>query len=349
MAISQKASRILIIGPSWVGDTVMAQCLFKLIKQRQPEAIIDVLAPAWTFTLLSRMPEINQSIEMPITHGELKLSLRYQIGKSLRSTQYDQAIVLPNSFKAALIPWFARIPKRTGWVGEFRYGLLNDARRLDKTRYPLMIEQYMALGLPAGAALPERYPEPEFTVSTQSQQATLEKHRPLWRGRPILGLCAGAEFGPSKRWPEEYYAQVANTMIEKGFDVWLFGSPKDKPVTDNVMALTNQRCENLAGRLQLFETIDLLSLTAGVVTNDSGLLHVAAALKKPVVALYGSTSPAFTPPLSDTSTVLKLSLDCQPCFQRACPLQHHRCMRDLTPDRVLSIVMNWSPAACASC
>jgi heptosyltransferase-2 len=333
--------KILVIGPSWVGDTVMAQCLFKLLKQRDEQVTIDVLAPAWTFTLLSRMQEVSQAIEMPLSHGEFKLKTRYELGKKLRANQYDQAIVLPNSFKSALVPWFAKIPKRTGWVGECRYGLLNDARRLDKTRYPLMIEQYMALGLAPNEPLPAVYPAPEFQVSHASQQATLEKHKPLWRDKPILALCAGAEFGPSKRWPEEYYAQVANQMIEKGWDVWLFGSKKDRSVTEKIMALTNHRCENLSGRLELFETIDLLSLVNGVVTNDSGLLHVAGALKKPTVAIYGSTSPAFTPPLSDTATVLKTNLDCQPCFKRECPLKHHRCMRDITPEKVLCIAAEW--------
>jgi len=334
--------KILIIGPSWVGDTVMAHSLLKLIKARHPDAIIHVLAPAWTFTLLSRMPEVNKAIEMPLTHGEFKLRTRYALGKTLRAEGYDQAIVLPNSFKSALIPWFARIPKRTGWLGECRLGLLNDARRLNKKKYPLMIEQYLALGLAPHESLPAVYPYPEFHIAASDQQATLEKHRPLWRGKPILALCAGAEFGPSKRWPETYYAAVANHMVDKGWDVWLFGSPKDRPVTDQIMALTQHRCENLAGRLALFESIDLISLVNGVVTNDSGLLHVAAALKKPLIAIYGSTSPDFTPPLAKTATVLKLNLDCQPCFARQCPLEHHRCMRDVTPEQVLSLMANWS-------
>jgi heptosyltransferase-2 len=334
-------TKILVIGPSWVGDTVMAQSLFKLLKLRDPDVTIDVLAPEWTFSLLNRMPEVSEAIVMPITHGELKLRTRYAIGVALRAKKYDQAIVLPNSFKSALIPWIAKIPKRTGWRGEYRYGVLNDIRHLDKTRYPLMIEQYLALGLAPREALPDIYPQPEFSVSAVSQQAVLDKHHLVLSGKPILALCAGAEFGPSKRWPEAYYAEVANKMIAAGWDVWLFGSPKDRPVTDSIMDLTGKACENLSGKLALFETIDLLSLVSGVVTNDSGLLHVAAALKKPLIAIYGSTSPAFTPPLSNTATVLKLNLDCQPCFQRVCPLVHHRCMKDILPERVLAITEKW--------
>lgn len=333
--------KILIIGPSWVGDTIMAQTLFKLIKHRDPSARIDVLAPAWTFSLLSRMAEVTKSIEMPLTHGELKLKERYRLAKLLRKENYDEAIVLPNSFKSALIPWLANIPKRTGWKGEFRYGLLNDVRHLDKKQYPLMIEQYMALGVEPDETLPTPYPEPEFLVSPASQEATLEKYKPIWRGKPILALAAGAEFGPSKRWPEEYFAEIANQKLAEGWDIWLFGSPKDRPVTEKIMELTDNRCENISGRTQLAETIDLLSLTSGVITNDSGLMHMAAALKKPVITIYGSTSPAFTPPLSSKATILKLDLPCQPCFKRACPLVHHRCMRDLPPAQVLSAMTTW--------
>lgn len=339
--MKSRKKKILIVGPSWVGDTVMAQCLFKLLKQRLPHVTIDVLAPAWTFSLLSRMPEVNIAIEMPFSHGEIKLRQRYLFAKQLRQSGYEQAIVLPNSFKAALIPWMANIPVRTGWRGEYRYGVINDMRYLDKARYPLMIQQYMALGLLANETLPDPYPYPEFQVSSASQQKTLDKHQPIWRGRPVLAICAGAEFGPSKRWPEEYYATIANEKLAAGFDIWLFGSQKDRAITDKIMQLTDNRCENMAGRAQLAETIDLLSLTAGVISNDSGLMHIAAALKKPVIAIYGSTSPSFTPPLSANATILQLQLECRPCFERTCPLQHHRCMRDLKPEQVLNIMANW--------
>lgn len=320
---------------------VMAQSLFKLIKMREPDSTLDVLAPAWTFSLLEKMPEVSRAIEMPFKHGELKLTKRFQLARQLRANQYDQAIVLPNSLKSALIPWFAGIPKRTGWLGEQRYILLNDHRRLDENRYPLMIEQFMALGLPADETLSKPYPYPTFQITKAAQEVVLQKYKPLYRGRPILLLCPGAAFGPSKRWPESYFAEVANQKIADGWDVWISGSKDDKPVTENIMALTQQRCENIPGEVGLAEIIDLMSLVAGVVTNDSGLMHIAAALKKPIVALYGSTSPTFTPPLADDATVLKLALPCQPCFERQCPLQHHRCMRDLMPERVLNTISTW--------
>ncbi len=330
------SEKILIIGPSWVGDMMMAQSLFKLLKQHKPDCTIDVLASAWTFALLKRMPEVSQAIPNPLNHGELKLKTRFQLAQQLKSSHYHQAIVLANSFKSTLIPWFARIPKRTGWFGEMRFGVLNDARYLDEKKYPLMVEQYIALGLPARAALPKGYPYPSLSISAEQQQNVLQQHQPIWRNRPILALCAGAEFGPAKRWPINYYAEIANQKLRAGWDVWLFGSPKDKLVTDEIMTLTKHQCENLAGRLPLDHTIDLLSLVSAVVTNDSGLMHIAAALNKPVIALYGSTSPHFTPPLSSQAKILRLNLECQPCFSRECPLKHHRCMQDLLPEHVLT-------------
>lgn len=339
--MSANPHKILVVGPAWVGDMVMAQTLFKLLKQLNPAVIIDVLAPAWTFSLLERMTEVSQAIESPLAHGELGLRKRYHLAKLLRKNKYNQAIVLQNSFKSALIPWLAKIPVRTGWRGEWRYILLNDVRRLDKKRYPLMIDQFMALGLSKETSLPENEFYPSFTIEKTSQETVLAKFNPIYRGRPVLAICAGAEYGPAKRWPEEYYAQVANQKLAQGWDVWLLGSQKDKLVTDNIMTLTNNRCENLAGRPNLAETIDLLSLVAGVVTNDSGLMHVAAALNKPVIAIYGSTSPAFTPPLSADAKILKLDLACQPCFKRVCPLNHHRCMRDLLPHQVMTAMQQW--------
>lgn len=321
--------KILIVGPAWVGDMVMAQGLFRLIKQNHSDAVIDVLAPAWTFSLLSRMPEVNRAIEMPIAHGDLQLRLRYQLAKTLRAERYDQAIVLPNSWKSALIPWLARIPKRTGWVGECRYGLLNDARRLDKKRYPLMLEQFVALGLEENALLPSPLPVPLFAVPVQKPKT------------PILALCPGAEFGPAKRWPEDYFASLAKQKLAEGWRVWLLGSPKDQAIIDTIIQMTDGRCENYGGHVGLAEKIDLLAQVTGVVTNDSGLMHIAAALNKPLIAVYGATSPAFTPPLAQQAQILQTKLDCQPCFQRTCPLKHHRCMRELYPAQVLAGMAEW--------
>lgn len=331
-------NRILIIGPAWVGDMVMAQCLFKILKQRYPDTCIDVLAPAWSLPLLARMAEVSSAIVMPIGHGKLGWLERYRLGKSLRLKNYSQAIVLPNSFKSALIPFWAKIPLRTGFRGEMRYGVLNDVRHLDKKRYPLMIERFMALGLDKHAILPNPYPAPELSTSDYSCGQALQKMQLSLPTKRILALCPGAEFGPAKRWPEEYYAELANAKLHQGWDVWLFGSLKDNIVTERIMALTQQRCVNMAGRTSLEEAIDLLSCATLVVSNDSGLMHIAAALNKSLIVLYGPTSAGFTPPLNQQAKILTLALNCQPCFQRECPLQHHHCMRELLPEKVLSVM-----------
>jgi len=321
---------------------VMAQSLFKLLKQRSANCNIDVVAPTWTISLLSRMPEVHRSFNAPFTHLKFEFLKHYELAKQLRPHHYDQVIILPNSFKSALSPWLAGIKKRTGWRGEHRYFALNDLRHLDKTRYPLMIERFMALGLAPNDPLPKPYPYPEFKISDQSVDASLRQHKPVWRGRPILAMCIGAEYGPAKQWPAEYYAHVANEQLNSGWDIWLIGSKNDTDIAEKIMALTENRCDNLAGRVGLAETIDLLTLVAGVLTNDSGLMHIAAALNKPVIVLYGSTSPEFTPPLSNNATILKLNMDCQPCFQRTCSFGHYHCLVNLKPESVLSAISQWS-------
>jgi len=330
--------RILIIGPSWVGDMVMAQTLFHVLKQRHPACVIDVLAPEWSRPILERMPEVRQALSFPLGHGALELATRRRIGKSLAG-QYDQAILLPNSLKSALVPFFAGIAQRTGWRGELRYGLLNDVRTLDKARYPLMIERFMALGYPAGAELPKPYPRPSLQIETASRDAALAKFG-LSLDRPVLALCPGAEFGEAKRWPSEHYAKVADIKIREGWQVWLFGSKNDHAVGESIREWLipglREESVNLSGETSLAEAIDLLSCSDAVVSNDSGLMHVAAALNRPLVPVYGSTSPGFTPPLADQVEVVRLGLECSPCFDRTCRFGHYNCLRLLEPEAVAS-------------
>ncbi|YCH22212.1 lipopolysaccharide heptosyltransferase II [Pseudomonas sp. D1-3] len=324
---------ILIIGPSWVGDMVMAQTLFQCLKLRHPECAIDVLAPDWSRPILERMPEVRQALSFPLGHGVLELATRRRIGKSLAG-RYDQAILLPNSMKSALVPFFAGVPLRTGWKGEMRYGLLNDVRKLDKDRYPLMIERFMALAYPAGAELPQPYPRPSLRIDPATREAALA-HFGLALDRPVLALCPGAEFGEAKRWPSEHYAKVAETKIREGWQVWLFGSKKDHPVGEDIRSRLipglREEAVNLSGETSLAQAIDLLSCAASVVSNDSGLMHVAAALNRPLVAVYGSTSPQFTPPLADQVEIIRLGIECSPCFERTCRFGHYNCLVQLQP------------------
>ena len=314
---------------------VMAQSLFKVLKSGDPERAIDVLAPGWTLPLLSRMPEVHTAIDMPLGHGELQLGTRRRLAVGLRDTHYEQAIVLPNSLKSALIPFWARIPRRTGYVGEMRQWLLNDCRRLDRQRLPMTVQRFVALGLPEGAAIPEPFPYPELVSTQQDQHVAADRLDVCNQYKPVLALCPGAEFGPAKQWPEEYYARVAKNWLDRDWHVWLFGSANDVAVCNRINALAGDGCHNLAGRTSLAEAIDLLAMAAFVVTNDSGLMHVAAALQRPMVAIYGSSDPGFTPPLAETAHVERLGLDCSPCFKRECPLGHLKCLRDLSAERVM--------------
>lgn len=325
--------RILVVGPSWVGDMVMAQSLFKVLHTHNPDGLIDVLAPAWSRPLLERMPEVQAAVDMPFAHGQFDLAGRWRFGRSLRGS-YDQAILLPNSWKSALIPFAARIPLRTGWLGEARYGLLNDARRLDKARYRMTVQRFVALALAEGEEMPP-IPPPRLQVEgddVAAAQQAMGVRKP--DERRVLGLCPGAEFGESKRWPSSSYASLARLYLARGWDVWLFGSAKDQAACEQIDRESGGRCVNLAGRTQLAQAVDLMSLADAVVSNDSGLMHVAAALDLPLVAIYGSTDPGFTPPLNARHEIVSRRLDCSPCFKRECPLGHLDCLNQLPVEQV---------------
>jgi heptosyltransferase-2 len=330
------------VGPAWIGDMVMAQGVFKALKRQDPQVSIGVLAPDWTRPLLERMPEVTWSHNMPIGHGALLLKKRYELARYLKSFQYDEAIVLPNSWKSALIPWFASIPKRTGYFGEARLGLLNDLRFLNKRQYPLMIERFIALAYKKNTKITFPIEFPSLRTAQPALEKTLEKFLMLPRQEnPILGLCPGAEFGEAKRWPAEYFATVAREKIKAGWSVWLLGGKNDLPVANVIQEKTGNQCVNFIGKTTLEEAIDLLSLSSLVLTNDSGLMHIAAALQKPVMALYGSTDPTFTPPLTSFLSIQRLEMPCSPCFERECPLQHHNCMKQLLPEQILKAITRW--------
>jgi heptosyltransferase II len=336
--------KILVVGPAWVGDTVLAQPLFKRLHEKHGDLKLDVLAPAWTLPLLKRMPEVSEGLASPFGHGELQLSRRWRLARSLKARGYDQAIVLPNSFKSALIPRFAGIGLRTGFVGEARQVLLNDARRLDSLALPLMAERFAHLADTAGQPLRRPLPLPSLKVTPVARDALLARLG-LRTNPPVACLCPGAEYGPAKRWPVEHFAALAAQLSQRGWQVWLIGSAKDSAIGTQIAELSGGRCRNLCGATSLDEAVDLLSAAHAVVSNDSGLMHIAAALDRPMLALYGSSSPAFTPPLSARAEVIRLQLPCSPCFARECPLGHFKCMRDLEPERVLERLHPMGPVS----
>ena len=318
---------------------VMAQSLFKTLKLQQPERSIDVSAPAWSVPLLSRMPEVTQNIPLHVSHGELALKKRYQSGKTLRG-KYQQAIVLPRSLKASLLPFFAKIPMRTGFTGEQRYGLINDRRPFDPVLLDQTVKRFVALGLTsADAQQPFNIPYPELTIDTVNQANVINRLR-LNPNLPTVALLPGAEYGPAKQWPLEYYANLAKTMQNHGYQVIILGSEKDRPVGAEIAKNSERTIRNLCGKTRIIDVIDLLNFCHVAVANDSGLMHVASAVNCPVVAIYGSSTPKFTPPLTEKTAIAHLNLSCSPCFKRQCPLKHLHCLRHIRPDHIEQMIFN---------
>ncbi len=334
IAHSYDPARLLLIGPAWVGDMVMAQVLLQVLRRRWPRLQVDVLAPPASIPVAERMPEVRRAMPLCIDHGQLGLRLRRRTAAELRAQNYDWSICLPNSFKSALIPYWAHIPTRTGFSGAGRRLLLNDRRRLNKKKLLRTVDRFVALGLPLRLPQPTQLPAPRLQVNRAALATTLQRLGISPPQRPLVALAPGAEYGPAKRWPVHHWSTLAQALIERGYAVWIFGSPKDAEITRAIAADVPETLD-LGGRTTLLEALDLLSLAPLTVSNDSGLMHVAGAVGSRVIALYGSTPLGMTPPLSAGAQALRIDLPCSPCGKRECPLQHHRCMEDLRPEYVL--------------
>lgn len=304
----------------------MAQPLLARLREKLPGIRIDVVAPPWVAAVARRMPEVHEVIEAPFEHGRLQLRSRWRLGRSLAARRYDHAIVLPNSWKSALVPYFADVPLRSGYVGEARYGLLNLLYRNGASKERSMPLHYAALSEAPGQAPPEPLPPPRLEVDAPEIRRAQER---FGIAPPYAVLCPGAEYGPAKRWP--FFKELSGTLP---IDAVLLGSASDADTASGIPG------KNLVGKTTLDEAIALIAGASYVVTNDSGLMHVAAALGRPQVALFGSSSPLHTPPLSGAARVLWLKIECSPCFARECPLGHFRCMRELTVDKVRAEIQN---------
>ncbi len=326
--------RILVVAPNWIGDALMAQPLFARLREKLSALRLEALAPPWVAPVLRRMPEVDEVIEAGLAHGALQLGARWRLARELKARAYDQAIVLPNSWKSALVPFFADIPLRSGYVGESRYGLLNLLYRGGKAKRAPMALHYARLAESPGTPPAEPLPEPRLHVLREAARATAARFGLAGR---YAALCPGAEYGPAKRWP--YYRELAHRLAaDTQLRVALIGSTGDREACAGIEGV------DLAGRTTLDEAIELLAGAELVVSNDSGLMHVAAALGVPQVALFGSSSPEHTPPRSARARVVWLKPDCSPCFQRDCPLGHFRCMKELSVERVMSEVGALVPA-----
>ena len=331
--------KILVVGPSWVGDSVMAQTLYKRIKKELPSSQIDVISPHWSLALLERMPEVCKKIVSPFSHGETKLLERYRLGQGLKKENYDRAIVLTNSLKSSLIPYFARIGVRTGWLGEFRYGLINDIRSSKELKKSLMVEKFAALSLYEENYSIENLTFPELEIDFANQRKFLEEFS-IDYSKNTMAICPGAEFGPSKRWPAEYYAEIAIFYVNKGWNVLCIGSKNDEDIGIEIGSLNNLGCNesfiNLIGKTSLQDAIDILAFTEKVVTNDSGLMHIAAAVKTPLVALYGPSSPEYTPPLISKKKILRKTQGYEKVRYGSNEKGYHQSLLDIKPEEVLN-------------
>jgi heptosyltransferase-2 len=330
--------RALVIAPNWIGDALMAQPLFALLKQLHPRIVIDAIAPSWVAPVLERMPEIHDVYATDLAHGKLQMLRRWQLASDLRDVGYDAAYVLPNSLKSALIPWLAGIRLRIGYTGESRYGLLNVRHgNPSKDERPPMVGHYAALAYAPGANvpnLPDSLPMPRLETDPNEAARVLTRFN-LDTRVPLLVFCPGAEYGSAKRWPPEHFASLAQ-IVGQSFpytQIVALGSGKDAPIAQAI-AERAPNVRNLCGQTSLGEACALIARAGAVVSNDSGLMHVAAALRRPLVAVFGSSDPRHTPPLSEFAKVQWLHLECSPCFERECPLGHLKCLRELSAEQV---------------
>ncbi|URJ31289.1 lipopolysaccharide heptosyltransferase II [Blochmannia endosymbiont of Camponotus sp.] len=338
--------KILVVSPSWIGDTVMSHSMYRLLTNQYCSNIkIDVITSIWCKDLFNYMPEVNRTLFIPYRHGALELAKCFRLGKILKNEKYQQAIILPNSFKSALIPFFADVPIRTGWRGEMRYGVINDLRRLKPASLPLMVQRYAALAYDSNVIkhfcdLPYPLPWPYLNISKKEIEDVLCKFNLDNHKKLLIGLCPGSEFGLAKNWPHYHYATLAIQLIYCGYHVVILGSSKDqlidKFIEYSILKNLKQHYNNLIGITSLSEAIAIIAACKGIVSNDSGLMHIACALKCPVVGLYGPSNPNFTPPLFHQSIVMR-------CIQRCYTMRrdstlydgYHSSLVNITPDQVL--------------
>ena len=328
---------ILIIAPSWIGDCIMAQSLFQVLRDTRSNIKIDVYANKNLFAIFDKMPQINNIICNPFFHGEIKLFKRYKEGLKLKNNNYDQVIILPGSLKSVLVPFFAKIPIRTGFSKELRGKLLTDARFLERDKLVRMVDRYVSLAFSKNSVLPVSIPVPKLNINNQVRDRIVTKFKFIFKStgnKKVVSFCPGADYGAAKRWPYKYFAKLAQYFYENNYIIWIFGSSLDFDIGESIVNSTFAKCINLCGATDLDEAIYLLSFSDLVISNDTGLMHISCALEVPTIAIYGSTSYEHTPCLSSKSKSLSLNLECSPCFKRICPLGHFNCMNSLLPEFV---------------
>jgi heptosyltransferase-2 len=336
-------NRILVIAPNWIGDAVMSQPLLAAIKASYPHAVIDVLATPWVAPVYRACSEVTELIEADLRHGQLQWGLRRALASQIKKRNYASCYVLPNSLKSALIPWLANIPVRIGYQGELRRFLLTETKaNSPKTQRIPMVEHYANLCAPSGNLDTTINPPYLVPMASALESARARLQAAGIQTDALVVLCPGAEYGPSKRWPAAHFAALAQSILnaKPTASVVLLGSPSDRVIGDAVVstAASQSRMFNWCGATSLDEAIAIISLCSNVVSNDSGLMHIGAALQVPQVAIFGSSDPSHTPPNSAKATVISLHLPCSPCHQRECPLGHLNCLNQINAEQVFAAI-----------
>jgi heptosyltransferase-2 len=333
----QEDSPILVVPYMWIGDFVRCHSVIKLLKARHPKRPIDVLATTLCAPLLDYMPGVRKAIVWDLPRKRLALRQQSALAKRLSSERYGQVLVMPRTWKSALAPFLAGIPERTGFAGEVRFGLINDLR-FGERELPRMIDRCGALALPKGAALPIDWPLPELNVPAAEAAEWRAKRSLPDDGRPVVAFAPGA-VGPSKRWPVDSYAELARELSREGIAIWVLGSPNESPLAAEIVRVAGPAAHDLTSP-DLRNAILALKLASAAVSNDSGLLHVAAAIGTPTIGIFGPTSPWLWAPLNPLTAIIetKTEVPCRPCHKPTCRLLHHRCMRDISTAQLLPAV-----------
>ncbi len=328
------AGPILLVPYVWIGDFVRCHSVVRLLNARFPDRPVDVLTSAMVAPLLDYMPGVRKGIVFDLPRKRIAWSLHRALAGRLRAEAYGDALIMPRTWKSALAPALAGIPVRTGFIGEMRFGLINDVRPGEKA-LPRMVDRCAALALPKGAALPAEWPHPQLVVPREEVSRWRERTG-LAEARRVAVVAPGA-VGPSKRWPA--YAELAGQLAEQGFSVWVIGGPQEKALAAEISAAAPSRCRDLTGP-DLRNAILALAAADVAISNDSGLLHVAAAIGTPSIGIFGPTSPWHWAPLNPLAAVIepKTEVPCRPCHKPTCRFGHHRCMRDIPAPQVMAAV-----------
>ena len=325
---------ILLVPYMWIGDFVRCHSVVRVLNARFPDRPVDVLATPLTAPLTDYMPGVRKAVIAELPRGRLALAQQWRLAAALKHEDYGDALVMPRTWKSALLPWLAGIAQRTGFVGEARLLLLNDLRWGER-RLERMVERCVALALPRGAPLPDPIPPPRLAVNAADVAAWRAAHGVDPR-RQAVALAPGS-VGSSKRWTVEGYGAVAAGLDRQGVAVWVLGGPGEKDLAAEIVRRSGGSVRDLTGH-DLRNAVLGLAAAQAAVSNDSGLMHVSAALGTPTHGIFGPTDPWLWGPLNPLAAAIETQTDvpCRPCHLPVCPLLHHRCMRDIPADAVLA-------------